>query len=122
MKKMVGFTFLAVLLASFSMALAGTGPVAAGGAMYPEVVIYSTPWCASCKAAMEYLAKNDIPFVKKDVTVDGSYMEELQTRYRSSAVPLIVIGRDEKVLKGFVLEAFQKAYREVVAKRSRSRD
>jgi glutaredoxin 3 len=41
----------------------------------------------------------------------------MTSRYRSSAVPVIVIGNDEKVLKGFVVEAFQMAVRDVIAKR-----
>ena len=40
----------------------------------------------------------------------------MTTKYKSRAVPVIVIGNDEKVLKGFIVEAFQMAVREVMAK------
>lgn len=81
---------------------------------YPRVVLYSTPWCNSCNAAKDYFLKNNIPFVKKDVDANDSYLEEMAERYKSRAVPVIVIGRDQKVLKGFVPELFHKAFREVL--------
>lgn len=83
---------------------------------YPKIEIYTTPWCKSCAAASKYLTSNNIPFEKKDVSANAAYMDEMTTRYRCSAVPVIVIGNDEKVLKGFIVEAFQMAVREVLAK------
>ena len=82
---------------------------------YPRVVLYSAPWCTSCNAAKDYLTKNHIPFVKKDVSVDDKYLEEMSNRYKSRAVPVIVIGNDQKVLRGFVQEVFSKAFLEVLA-------
>jgi len=49
------------------------------------------------------------------VAADDRYLEEMADRYKSRAVPVIVIGRDQKVLKGFVPELFQKAFRDVLA-------
>jgi glutaredoxin-like YruB-family protein len=92
-------------------------PAVSTTARYPEVVLYTTPWCASCNAAKEYLTKNGIPFTKKDVSTNDDYLEEMETRYKSRAVPIIVIGKDEKVLRGFVQEAFQRAVRDVLASR-----
>ena len=86
---------------------------------YPKIVLYSAPWCKSCNAAKDYFLRNNIPFVKKDIAVDERYLEEMAAKYRSSAVPVIVIGRDQKVLRGFVPEMFNKAFGEVLAANSR---
>ncbi|HEY6008026.1 MAG TPA: glutaredoxin domain-containing protein [Geobacteraceae bacterium] len=93
-------------------------PASAAAARYPEVVIYTAPWCTSCTAAKEYLTMNSIPFTKKDVSANDAYLEEMEARYKSRAVPIIVIGRDERVLRGFVPEAFQRAVRDVLISRS----
>ena len=83
---------------------------------FPTIEIYTAPGCRSCKAADDYLTSNNIPFTRKDVFADESYMEEMTSRYRSSAVPLIVIDNGRKILRGFVVEAFQVAVKEVMAK------
>jgi len=86
---------------------------------YPKIEIYTAPWCKSCAAVSEYLTSNNIPFTKKDVAANAAYLEEMAVRYKSRAVPVIVIGNDEKVLRGFIVEAFQMAVREVMAKQRR---
>jgi glutaredoxin len=94
----------------------------AGGqsiAPYPKVVIYTTPWCTSCTAAKEYFLKNNIPFVKKDIDANDRYLDEMTGKYKSRSVPLIVIGRDQKVLHGFIPELFQQAFRDVMTTSSR---
>jgi glutaredoxin len=87
--------------------------------VYPSIVIYTAPGCKSCKAASDYLVANEIPFTKKDVSANEAFLEEMSEKYRCSAVPLIVIGNGQKVLKGFVPEAFQLAVREVMIKSRR---
>ena len=85
-------------------------------ATYPKIVVYTAWYCSSCKAAGDYLTKNRIPFVKKDVDLNENYMEELSTRYKVNAVPVIVIGNNDKVLRGFNRDVFDSAMKEVMAK------
>jgi len=94
---------------------ANCAPVDAQGGKYPSIVIYTAWYCTSCKAAGEYLTKNRIPFVKKDVDLNDEYMEELSRKYKISAVPVIVIGNNEMVLRGFNRDVFDKAVREFIA-------
>lgn len=80
---------------------------------YPRIVLYSVAWCPHCKAAKEYLTANSIPFINRDVELDSAAMEDLTEKYRSTGVPVIVFGNDEKVLKGFSREQFEKALKEL---------
>ena len=79
---------------------------------YPRIVLYSVAWCPHCKEAKEYLTTHNIPFINKDVELDDQYMKELTETYKSTGVPVIVIGTDRKVLKGFKKEEFEKALKE----------
>lgn len=80
---------------------------------YPKIVIYTTSWCPHCRATKEYLTRNNIPFINRDVELDDRDMETLTVKYKSQGVPVIVIGDDDKVLKGFDPETFEKAVKEV---------
>lgn len=85
-------------------------PVRAEAAkQYPRIVLFSTSWCPHCRAAKEYMTKNDIPFINRDVEVDDGAMEELTGKYNSAGVPVIVFGKggDELIIKGFSPELFQ---------------
>lgn len=79
---------------------------------YPRIVLYSTSWCPHCKAAMDYLAERNIPYVNRDVEEDYEAMDMLLNRYGSKSVPVIVIGNDDAVLKGFNPAEFEKALRD----------
>lgn len=95
-------------------------PLKAGKAKaqnYPRVVLYSVSWCPHCKQAKEYFTKNNIPFINKDVELDDAAMKELTEKYKSQGVPVVVIGNDEKVIKGFDEARFEKAVKEVQAKK-----
>jgi len=110
-----------LLLVLFSMSVvmpcSASGPPAGTVAgSYPKIVVYTAWYCSSCKAAGEYLAKNRIPYVKKDVDLNDEYMEELEKKYRINAVPVIVIGNNDRVLRGFTKDAFDSALKEVMAK------
>ena len=83
---------------------------------YPKIVLYSVAWCPHCKEAKEYFTKNNIPFINKDVELDDKAMDELTKKYKSQGVPVIVIGDDQKVLKGFYVKNFEKALKEVRGK------
>ena len=72
------------------------------------IVLYSTSWCPHCKAAKEYLTKNNIPFINRDVELDAEAMALLTGKYQSQGVPVIVIGDDAEVVKGFDQQRFEK--------------
>jgi glutaredoxin 3 len=80
---------------------------------YPRIVLYSVSWCPHCREAKEYLTSNNIPFINKDVELDDSAKNELMDKYKSGGVPLIVIGNDEKVIKGFNREKFEKILKDM---------
>ena len=83
---------------------------------YPKIVLYSVSWCPHCKEAKEYLTEHNIPFINKDVELDPQAMEELTNKYKSQGVPVIVLGDDRKVLKGFSRETFEQAVKELQKK------
>lgn len=83
---------------------------------YPKIVLYSVSWCPHCKAAKEYLTQNNIPFINRDVELDDSAMDDLTKKYKSQGVPVIVIGNDEVVLKGFDQQKLEKAVGDVQKK------
>jgi glutaredoxin 3 len=85
---------------------------------YPQIVAYTVSWCPHCRAAKEYLTKNNIPFINKDVEMDAKAMEELTGKYESQGVPVIVIGtgKDEIVLKGFAPELFEESLKKARSK------
>ncbi len=87
-------------------------PVSEVSRSYPKIVLYSTSWCPHCKEAKEYFKKNNIIYVNKDVEEDSDAMEMLVETYKSRSVPVIVFGNDEKIIKGFKQEEFEKAYGE----------
>jgi glutaredoxin-like YruB-family protein len=84
---------------------------------YPKIVLYSVAWCPHCKEAKEYFTRNNIPFINRDVEIDEAAMKDLTKKYKSQGVPVIVIGNDEKVLKGFDQARFENAVKEVREKK-----
>lgn len=103
------------LLLPFSGALAENlpqsplGRQAAPEKKYPKILLYSTSWCPHCKAAKEYFTRKEIPFINRDVELDSDAMALLTGKYKSQGVPVIVIGDDAQVLKGFDEARFEKA-------------
>jgi glutaredoxin-like YruB-family protein len=88
---------------------------AAAAKSYPRIVMYSVSWCPHCKEAKEYLIRNNVPFINRDVEVDEKAMEELTGKYKSQGVPVIVIGsgKHEVVVKGFTPELFRDSLEKV---------
>lgn len=117
MNKVIRFILLASLFVVTTVSNASSNTEGARETRFPRIVLYTAAGCKSCNAASEFLSRNNIAFIKKDVSANNAYMEEMTSKYRVNAVPLIVIGNDQKVLRGFVQEAFQSAVREVMAKR-----
>jgi glutaredoxin-like YruB-family protein len=83
---------------------------------YPRIVLYSVSWCPHCKEAKEYFTRNNIPFINKDVELDSAAMDELTKKYKSQGVPVVVIGDDKVILKGFSKERFEQALKDLKAK------
>jgi glutaredoxin-like YruB-family protein len=88
-------------------------PQAVQAKKYPRIVLYSVSWCPHCMEAKEYLTSHKIPFINKDVELDDNAMKELTETYKSTGVPVIVLGNGEKVIKGFNREYFEKALKEM---------
>ncbi len=85
--------------------LAGTLAAAPEG----SVVVYSAEWCGFCKKAKAWLAKNEVPFVERDVEKQPGVQRELEEKLkraniRGGGVPVIdwagtvVMGFDQKRL------------------------
>ena len=83
---------------------------------YPRIVLYSVSWCPHCQEAKEYLTTHNIPFINKDVELDDNARTELLEKYKSTGVPVIVLGNDEKVMKGFNRENFEKELKKMTQK------
>ena len=94
-------------------------PSATPATAYPKVVLFSTSWCPHCKEARSYFTQHGIAFTERDVEADESAMKELKTKYKSAGVPVIVIGDDQKILKGFDPDSFEKGVKEVRQKQNR---
>lgn len=67
----------------------------------PEVIIYSTNWCAYCKMARQYLNSLDVPTVEKNVEEDEAAHKELMDKISGNfrGVPVIDINGD--IILGF---------------------
>lgn len=88
-------------------------PAAPAQHKYPKIVLYSVSWCPHCKQAKEYFTKNNIPFINRDVELDDAAMNDLTKKYKSQGVPVIVIGDDKVILKGFDEQKFLKAIKDL---------
>lgn len=87
---------------------------------YPKIVIYTVSWCPHCRELKEYLTLQNIPFINRDVELDSAAMEHLTTTYKTFGVPVIVIGNDQEILKGFTKNEFEQAVQRVRAKKPSS--
>lgn len=91
---------------------------ASAAKQYPQIVLYSVAWCPHCREAKEYLTKNNIPFINRDVEMDTEAMQDLTIKYSSTGVPVLVFGKgsDEIIMKGFKPELFQETLQKARAK------
>ena len=104
----VALVFPPFLAQAQEMPQSPIAPQAVPDLKYPKIVLYSTSWCPHCKAAKEYFTRNNIPFINRDVEIDSYAMALLTGKYKSQGVPVIVIGDDAAVLKGFDETRFEK--------------
>ena len=74
---------------------------------YPKIVIYTVAWCPHCRKLKEYLTSRNIPFINRDVELDAAAMLDLEVKYNSRGVPIVVIGDNEEVIKGFNAEKLE---------------
>jgi mycoredoxin len=58
---------------------------------YPQITIYSRPWCGSVLRVKRWLDQREIPYTEIDITKNGEaarYVEQLNNGYQS--VPTIL--------------------------------
>jgi glutaredoxin len=81
----------------------------------PIVILYSTRWCGTGKAARQYLVSNRIPFTSKDIENDASAARELEQKASrfgilSDRVPVLdvrgrlLVGYDEMRMDGLLAD------------------
>lgn len=70
-------------------------------AQKPEVIVYSTTWCAFCKTEKQYLDKLGVAYTAKDIEEDKAAYEELMGKIGGNfqGVPVTDIAGD--VILGF---------------------
>jgi glutaredoxin len=75
----------------------------------PQVIIYSTTWCAFCKTEAQWLEHLGIPYVKKDIEEDKAAYEELMGKIDGNfmGVPVTDVAGD--VILGFDRPKIQNA-------------
>ena len=65
----------------------------------PQVTVYSTTWCAFCKAAKTYFASKSVPFNEIDVEQDMAAGQQIVEETGQMGVPVIRIGK--RLIVGF---------------------
>jgi glutaredoxin len=68
------------------------------------VVIYGASWCGACRAAAEYMRRNGINFVEKDIEKDSGAYAEMQQKARAAGLQpggLPLIDFHGKIVPGF---------------------
>lgn len=70
------------------------------------ITIYVQSNCRACNLLEEWLDKQDIPYVKKNILLNQEYLEEFVTR-KVAATPYILIEDQEREYNylGFTLKA-----------------
>jgi len=59
---------------------------AAAPAGQADVILYSASWCGACRATRQYLQRNRIAFVEKDIEKDREAYAEMQRKARAQGV------------------------------------
>ena len=80
------------------------GPAKVAAKKRPRVLLFSTSWCPSCRAAKAYFLERHVPFVELDVEKNMQAQQlflAIQKRdgLRPGVVPLIVVGK--RAFQGF---------------------
>lgn len=74
-----------------------------------KVTIYTASTCPSCTEAKEYLKRNNIPFLERNVQKSEKAKEELlEMGYRTVPIILVdneeIVGFDKKKLNSYIRE------------------
>ena len=59
-----------------------------------EVIIYSTPTCAYCKATKAFFKEHDVAYTDYDVAADKDKAQEMINKSGQMGTPVIFIGDD----------------------------
>lgn len=65
----------------------------------PPVVVYSSPTCAFCHMAMDYLKEKGVAYTEKDISVDHEALTFVMEKIGQAVTPIITIG--DKIIVGF---------------------
>ena len=76
----------------------------------PQVTIYSTPACPTCRSAKRYFGRKDIEFTDIDVMEDQEQAHQMVHLSGQTTVPVILV--DDKVMVGFSQVEFEKMWNE----------
>ena len=72
------------------------------------VIVYSSPYCTYCKKLKNFLQKNKIEFIEKDVVKDPAAAIEAVEKSGQMSLPIldngidIIVGFDEQKLREFL--------------------
>lgn len=58
----------------------------------PDIIVYSTPFCAPCEALKRYLSDNGVPFRVRDLMMDEEAQDRLEAHGIRSTPALEVAG------------------------------
>ena len=61
----------------------------------PKIKIFSTSWCAYCRAEMRYLDDNNVPYEHVDVEKDPKEAEEMINLSHQQGVPVTLLTRED---------------------------
>jgi glutaredoxin-like YruB-family protein len=64
-----------------------------------HVIIYSADWCAFCRAAKDYLAKQGVGYEERNVEQNMQYANESVQKSGQMGIPVLDI--DGKIIIGF---------------------
>ena len=68
-----------------------------------NVIIYTTPTCAYCKAAKQFFADNNVEYTEIDVAADQQEAQKMVQKSGQMGVPVITVEKDgkEEIVVGF---------------------
>lgn len=66
-----------------------------------KITIYSTTWCAFCKAEKQYLDRLGVAFVEKDIETDEAAHRELMEKIGGNFRGVPVTDIDGEIVLGF---------------------
>jgi len=65
----------------------------------PNIIIYSTTWCAFCHAAKDYLDKKGVSYTDLDIEKDPKYAQAVVDKSGQMGIPVLDI--DGTIIVGF---------------------